>query len=359
MIDYSDLDLETLVTWLKENDEKEFHAKQIFSWIYEKNVLSWDEMSNLSAKLREKLAKSFRLPALELVKMTESADLETYKFLWKLRDGNLIESVLICSGHRRTVCVSSQVGCPAKCAFCASGQQGFFRNLRPGEIIEQILQINKYLSAKKERVSHIVYMGMGEPLKNYESVVKSILFLSNPEYLNISQRRITVSTVGVVEGIKRLSSEGLRVNLVLSLHAPNQHIRKKIIPYARKYPLEDILAAMDEYTQKTKRDITYEYVLLAGINDHPDHALELAHLLKGKQCTVNLIPYNPVPGVRLKRPEKKAIKQFRTVLFGSHIVNTCRYTKGVDIAAACGQLAMQEKQGLPMLEVKEEGLAEE
>jgi 23S rRNA (adenine2503-C2)-methyltransferase len=352
MLDYADLEYEDLVTWLKAQNEKEFHAKQIFEWIYQKGVLSWDEMSNLGKELREKLAKEIRLPVLELVRVTESNDLETYKFLWRLKDGNLVESVLICSGTRRTVCVSSQVGCPARCAFCASGQQGFFRNLRPTEIVEQVLQINKWLVPKAEKVSHVVYMGMGEPFKNYESVVKSVRLLSDPGFLNISQRRITVSTVGVVEGIRRLSMEGLKVNLVLSLHAPNQHIRKKIIPYARKYPLEDILSAMDEYAQKTKRDITYEYTLLAGINDHPDHAHELAHLLKGKQCTVNLIPYNPVAGLKLKRPEKKTIKQFRSVLFGSRIVNTCRYTKGDDISAACGQLAMQEKQtktGLPVL----------
>jgi 23S rRNA (adenine2503-C2)-methyltransferase len=353
-MDYADFDHQKLVEWLKEHGEKEFHAKQILNWIYQKGVLSWDKMSNLSQALREKLAKHIRLPVLELVRYTESSDQETVKFLWRLRDGNLVESVLILSGTRRTVCVSSQVGCPAKCAFCASGQQGFFRNLRPTEIVEQILQINGWLSEKGEKVSHIVYMGMGEPLKNYESVVASINILSHPDFCNISQRRMTVSTVGVVEGIKRLSKEGLKVNLVLSLHAPNQHIRKKIIPYARKYPLEDILAAMDEYAQKTKRDITFEYTLLAGINDHPDHAHELAHLLKGKQCTVNLIPYNPVPGLRLKRPEKKTIKQFRSVLYGSHIVNTCRYTKGDDISAACGQLALQEREGqaggLPMLQ---------
>ena len=343
MIDYGDLSHEALVEWLVEQSEKEFHAKQILKWIYEKGVLSWDEMTNLSKELRDKLALSFRLPVLELVRVTESDDLETFKFLWRLRDGNLVESVLICSGTRRTVCVSSQVGCPARCAFCASGQQGFFRNLRSTEIIEQVLRTNQWLAKKGEKVCHVVYMGMGEPFKNYESVLKSIRLLSHPDFLNISQRRITVSTVGVVEGIKRLTLEGLKVNLVLSLHAPNQHIRKKIIPYARKYPLEDILEAMDEYTQRTKRDITYEYTLIAGINDHPDHAHELAHLLKGKRCTVNLIPYNPVPGVRLKRPDKKAVKQFRSVLFGSHIVNTCRYTKGDDIAAACGQLAMQEK----------------
>jgi 23S rRNA (adenine2503-C2)-methyltransferase len=240
--------------------------------------------------------------------------------------------------------VSSQVGCPAKCAFCASGKNGFFRNLRPAEIVEQVVQINAWLLQKGEKVSHIVYMGMGEPLKNYDPVVQSIRLLSDPLLLNLSQRRITVSTVGIVEGIRRLALEGLKVSLVLSLHAPNQRIRIKIIPYARKYPLEDIMAAMDEYAAKTKRDITFEYILIAGVNDHPDHALELAHMLHGKQCTVNLIPYNPVAGLHLKRPDKKAVKNFRTVLFGSKVVNTCRYTKGDDIAAACGQLALQEGQ---------------
>jgi 23S rRNA (adenine2503-C2)-methyltransferase len=344
MMDYGDLNEENLAEWLVEQGEKAFHAKQVLSWIYEKGVLSWDEMTNLSRELRDKLKENFRLPVLELARITESDDLETFKFLWRLNDGNFIESVLICSDTRRTVCVSSQVGCPAKCAFCASGQQGFLRNLRSTEIIEQVLQINQWLAKKGERVCHVVYMGMGEPFKNYESVLKSIRVISHPKLLNISQRRITVSTVGVVEGIKRLTLEGLKVSLVLSLHAPNQQIRKKIIPYARKYPLEDILAAMDEYTQRTKRDVTYEYTLIAGVNDHPDHAHELSHLLKGKRCTVNLIPYNPVPGVRLKRPDKKAVKLFRSVLFGSRIVNTCRYTKGDDIAAACGQLAMQERQ---------------
>ena len=351
MIDYTDLNYQDWVDWLNKNGEKPFHAKQIIEWIFQKGALSWREMSNLSLALREKLTAAFRMPVLEKVQVTESDDKETYKFLWRLIDKSLVESVLICSGERRTLCVSSQVGCPAKCAFCASGQQGFKRNLRAAEIIEQLLQENHWLLAKGERISHVVFMGMGEPLKNYEPVVKTIRKISDPQLLNISQRRITVSTVGIVEGIKRLSNEGFKVNLVLSLHAPNQHIRKKIIPYARKYPLEDILTSMDEYACKTKRDITYEYILIAGVNDHPDHALELAHLIKGKQCTVNLIPYNPVKGVRLKRPEKKAIKEFRTVLFGSKIVNTCRYTKGVDIAAACGQLAMQHDESETLVQL--------
>lgn len=340
------LSLPELKSQLKTLGEREFHAGQIIDWAYRKGVLSWDKMSNLSKPLQEKLAKEIKISTLELIKVTESDDKETFKFLWKLCHGKLIESVLICSGARRTVCVSTQVGCPARCAFCASGKQGFFANLTPEEIVEQVVQINAWLHPKGERVSHVVYMGMGEPLKNYNPVVKSIRMLCDPELLNLSERRITVSTVGVVEGIQRLAQEGLKVNLVLSLHAPNQHIRKKIIPFARHYPLEDIIQAMDEYAAATKRDITYEYILLAGINDHPDHAFELANLLKGKQCTVNLIPYNPVAGLRLRRPERDVIKQFRATLYGCKINNTCRYTKGDDIAAACGQLALQEEQKL-------------
>jgi len=343
MTDFCELSFDDLTAWLKAQGEKEFHARQLFDWVYEKSTLDLEKMTNLGKELRQKLASSFKFPVLQLVKVQPSTDLETYKFLWKLREGTFVESVLICSGTRRTLCVSSQVGCPAKCAFCASGKNGFVRNLRPAEIVEQILLVNQWLKERGERICHIVYMGMGEPLKNYDTVVKSIRLISDPRCLNLSQRRITVSTVGIVEGIKRLSLEGLKVSLVLSLHAPNQHVRQKIIPYARKYPLDAIMQAMDEYSERTKRDITYEYTMIAGINDHPDHAHELSHLLHGKQCTVNLIPYNPVPGLRLERPDKKAIKQFRSVLFGSRIVNTCRYTKGDDIAAACGQLALLQE----------------
>lgn len=332
--------LEDLKTFFKECGEKEFHAAQMVDWVYHKGILSFDEMSNLSKAMKEKLAKLLKINTLKLVKTTESDDKETFKFLWELPQGQFIESVLIMSENRRTVCVSSQVGCPAKCAFCASGKLGFFRNLTPEEIFEQVVQINAWLLKKGERVSHVVYMGMGEPLKNYEAVKKSIAMLCDPDLLNISERRVTVSTVGITEGIKRLTEEGPKVSLVLSLHAPNQHIRQKIIPYARKYPFEEIIDAMKNYGEKTKRDITFEYTLIEGINDHPDHALELAHLLKGVQCTVNLIPYNPIPNIRLKRPSKSTIKDFRSVLYGHRIVNTCRYTKGDDIAAACGQLSL-------------------
>ncbi len=260
--------LEELKIWMEQNGEKPFRAAQIFEWIYLKDALSFDAMTNVGKEMRTKLAGQFSFPILKQLRTLESEDAETIKFLWELPDQKRVESVLILSGDRRTVCVSCQVGCPARCAFCASGREGLIRNLTPAEIVEQVLHINHFLKAKGERVSHIVFMGMGEPLENYEAVVKAIQIIHHPEGLNISQRRITVSTVGVVEGIHRLAKEELKVNLVLSLHAPNQHIRKKIIPYSRKYPLEEILMAMDEYSRLTKRDITYEYTLLAGINDH-------------------------------------------------------------------------------------------
>jgi 23S rRNA (adenine2503-C2)-methyltransferase len=336
------LTLEEIKTWMGEIGEKPFRATQVCDWIYSKLVLSFDEMTNLGVETRQKLKESFSFPTLKLLRTLESEDGETIKFLWELPDQKRVESVLIMSGERRTVCVSSQVGCPARCAFCASGKEGLIRNLEAAEIVEQVLHINHYLKEKGERVCHIVFMGMGEPLENYDAVVRSIQLLNAPYGFNISQRRITVSTVGVVEGIKRLSEEPLKVNLVLSLHAPNQHVRKKIIPYSRRYALEEILMAMDDYAEKTKRDITYEYTLIAGINDQTQMARELAELLKDKQCTVNLIPYNPVDGLRLHRPEREQIENFRSVLEDAGINTTWRYTKGKDIAAACGQLALQK-----------------
>jgi 23S rRNA (adenine2503-C2)-methyltransferase len=329
--------------WFKTHNEKTFRAGQLIEWLYEKSEVDFAKMTNFSQQLRDVLVSEFEVSAVKLVKIQGSNDSETQKFLWELSDGKLVESVLIMSYDRRTVCVSSQVGCPANCAFCASGKDGFFRNLEAGEIVSQVYEINKYLEEKGERVSHVVYMGMGEPFRNYDEVVKSIRILNHEDMLNLSQRRITVSTVGVVENIKKFSDESFKVNLALSLHAPNQNLRKKIIPYARSYELADILAAMDEYGQKTKRDITYEYTLLAGINDNEEQAHELVKLLRGKQCTVNLIPYNPVEGLKLKKPEASAVLRFREILTNARIVNTCRYTKGDDIAAACGQLALQEK----------------
>jgi 23S rRNA (adenine2503-C2)-methyltransferase len=270
---------------------------------------------------------------------TQKSD-ETIKFLWELADGKKVESVLIYSFERRTVCLSSQVGCPARCAFCASGREGLIRSLSTAEIVEQMLHIDRFLKEKGERVCHLVYMGMGEPLENYDAVMRSVQIANDKSAFHISQRRITISTVGIVPGIRRLAQEDLGVNLALSLHAPNQHLRKKIIPFSRKYPLEEILMAMDEYATQVKRDITYEYTLIANINDQEEHARELVQLLKRKQCTVNLIPYNPILGVKLERPDQQAVHRFREILEAGGICTTWRYTKGDDIAAACGQLAL-------------------
>lgn len=337
--------IEEIGQLIAEHDKNTFRAKQIVQWMYEKGETDFSKMTNLSQSMRTFLNEKSVVAGIQFVRIQESADDETYKFLWRLDDNRLVESVLILSEGRRTVCVSSQVGCPVRCAFCASGKQGFFRNLTVDEIVAQVYLIDKWLKQREERVSHIVYMGMGEPFCNYDAVVQSIRILSHPDLMNISQRRITVSTVGVVDGIRRFTQEGLKVHLVLSLHAPNQHIRKKIIPYAREYALEDILDAMGEFFEVTGRDITFEYILIAGINDAPEHAEELALLLKKLKghFAVNLIPYNPVPGLRLKRPEAQAVKDFRAVLDKYRLVNTCRYTKGDDIAAACGQLALQEE----------------
>ena len=336
------ISLEQLQQLLEAEGEKPFRAKQIFQWVYEQRVSDWEKMTNLSHSLRSLLASKLSLTTLKHIATQDSKDQETTKFLWELSDGKRVESVLICSGDRRTVCVSSQVGCPARCAFCASGKEGLMRNLSVEEIFEQVYQIDLALHAKGERVSHVVFMGMGEPFENYENVLACIRQLIDPIRLNLSQRRITVSTVGVVEGMAKFRQEGLKVNLVLSLHAPNQHIRKKIIPYARKYPLEDVLAEMIAFAKESKRDITYEYTLIQGINDLPEHAEELAALLRGQPCTVNLIPYNPVVGLHLQRPEKSAIETFRQILDDKGIVATWRYTKGKDISAACGQLALQK-----------------
>lgn len=333
------LTLQDLKKKLAEMGEPSFRAQQIFEWIYQKGAVSFDAMTNLSKEFRARLEAVFLFPSIRLIQTKESG--ETTKFLWELADGKRVESVLICSFDRRTVCLSCQVGCPVRCAFCASGKKGLIRSLSPGEIVEQALHINRLLKEKGERVCHLVYMGMGEPMENYEAVVQSIRILNDENSLNISKRRITVSTVGVVEGISRLAKEDLPVNLALSLHAPNQQIRQKLIPYARKYPLEEILMAVDEYQERTKRDITFEYILIEGINDHPRCAQELVSLLQGKQCIVNLIPYNPVESLCFQRPFKDKVNRFREILESANIHTTWRYTKGDDIAAACGQLALQ------------------
>ncbi|MBU6149630.1 MAG: 23S rRNA (adenine(2503)-C(2))-methyltransferase RlmN, partial [Verrucomicrobia bacterium] len=311
MIRFHELTLEKFIQWCQERGEKSFRAQQVWEWVYQKGIDDWDQMTNLSKEFRLLLKESFQLKSLRLDSSEISKDEQTVKFLWKLEDDKFVESVLILAPGRKTVCVSSQLGCPARCAFCASGKEGLMRNLSAVEIFEQVYQIQLQI---QDKVSHIVFMGMGEPLENYDQVVTALKMLCDENRLNFSERRITVSTVGVVEGIQKLAQESFKVNLALSLHAPNQHVRKKIIPYARKYELSDVLEAMRQYAANTKRDITYEYTLISGINDHDEHAIELSKLVQGDPCTVNLIPYNPVDGIDLGRPEKEQIERFREIL---------------------------------------------
>ncbi len=344
MTPFCSMSLEALTAWLVERGQPAFRAKQLFEWVYKKGICEWSQMTSLPKELQGILKEHFLLPSLEFVKEVGSLDGQTFKSLWKLTDGQLVESVLICAPGRQTVCVSSQVGCPARCAFCASGKEGLMRNLSSGEIVEQVWHTSNKLRTIGQEVTNVVFMGMGEPLENYDAVVGAVRLLNEPQGINMSRRRITISTVGVVEKIIALSHEDLGVNLVLSLHAPNQRIRQKIIPYARRYDLTDVMQAMDDFAERTKRDITFEYTLLEGINDQVEHAHELAQLIGSRQCTVNLIPYNPVMGLRLKRPSRQSIEEFRSVLEQRGLIHTCRYTKGDDIAAACGQLRLQ-KQG--------------
>lgn len=335
-----------LEEFLVQEREAPYRKKQFFHWVYRKGITDYGEMSNISHTLKNTFARKVSLNILVLKNIETSCDNETMKFTWQLSDGQRIESVLLCCEGRRTVCVSSQVGCAARCAFCASGQGGFKRNLSSAEIIEQVVHIHSYLLKQKRRVTHVVFMGMGEPLDNYLSVVQALKILIHPELFAISSRRITLSTVGVVPGIENFTREGMHINLALSLHAPNQELRKKIVPSARKYLLEDILRAVRSYAQKSKRNITYEYVLIAGVNDQKEQAYELVALLKNECCCVNLIPFNPIPGVNLKRPTQETVETFRAILFDGGLRNTWRYTKGKDIAAACGQLALSKEEKL-------------
>jgi 23S rRNA (adenine2503-C2)-methyltransferase len=315
-----------------------FRAKQIFEWLYQKKITSFDQMTNLSLDLRNTLKEEFCFFSLTLKEELISQDGETHKYLFQTQDGLFVESVLIISDTRFTVCVSSQVGCNAKCAFCASGKNGLKRNLKAHEILEQVLFIDRNLHQEGKRVSHIVFMGMGEPLENFEEVHLAQQLIQDPLILGISKRRITLSTVGVIDGIKKLIDAGSGINLVLSLHAPNQALREKIIPYAKKNPLPELLKLTDEYFMATKRNVTYEYILIKGFNDSSECAEELVNLLKDKQCSINLIPYNPISGSTLKKPDRETIEMWDNYL-NQFIPTTRRYTKGDDIAAACGQLA--------------------
>lgn len=330
-------ELQQLMT--KTLQEKEFRARQIFQWLHQKNVTSFAAMKNLPQSLLQRLDQLGFITNLEIALARSSKD-GTRKYLFRLHDNQLIESVYLpYAVGRKSICISSQVGCGIGCSFCATGQGGLVRNLLPGEIVDQVYAVQRDLRVK---INNVVFMGMGEPLLNYDAVLRAIRLFNHPEGGSIGMRRITLSTCGLVPQIQRLAAEKLQFVLAISLHAPNDHLRNKLMPINQKYPLSELLAACQEYIQVTGRRITFEYALISGINDSPACARQLAKLLTNLLCHVNLIPINPVAGTAMKKPQSNKIELFREIVQDAGIEVTLRKERGTDIDAACGQLRAKE-----------------
>jgi 23S rRNA (adenine2503-C2)-methyltransferase len=325
------LSVEELTQWMQAQGQPAYRGKQLHQWLYRQGVCSLADISVFSKSLRSQLADT-AVGRSQLHHRSEAPD-GTVKFLLRLEDGCIIETVGIPSGQRLTVCVSSQVGCPMACDFCATGKGGFLRNLALHEIVDQVLTVQADF---QQRVSNIVFMGMGEPLLNVDHVVAAVRCLNQD--VGISQRSITISTVGIPGRIRRLATHQLQATLAVSLHASNQPLREQLIPSARQYPLSELLAECRDYVEQTGRRVTFEYILLATLNDEPRHAVELAQHLRGFQSHVNLIPYNPIEEVTYKRPSKKRVQQFVDTLKQHHIAVSVRQTRGLEKDAACGQL---------------------
>ena len=335
-IDIKDLLLEDLEKKINSLGIERFRAQQVLSWIYKRYINDFNEMTNLSAELKEKLKVSFCINDLHMLKELKSED-GTKKFLFMLEDKENIESVFIPSRKTSTICISSQVGCKFSCRFCASGKGGFRRNLKPAEMIDQVL----FLRKAGLDVTNVVFMGMGEPLDNYDNVLKAVRILNASYGLGIGQRKITISTCGLVPEIKNLAQEGLQIELSISLHSPNDKTRSMLMGINNKYPLGDLIGACKDYIDKTNRQVTFEYVLIAGVNDSKKDARDLTVLLKGMLAKVNLIAFNPVEGLDYISPSKNSIREFKDLLDAKGIVSTVRSPRGPDIDAACGQLRLR------------------
>lgn len=338
-----DLDRAGLEAFFLAQGEKAFRAAQVLQWVHQYGVLEFGAMTNLSKPLRARLAELAELRVLEVVTEQCSAD-GTRKWLLRLDGGNCVETVFIPEEGRGTLCVSSQVGCALDCSFCATARQGFNRNLSTGEIIGQVWQARQRLEAatgEARVITNVVLMGMGEPLLNLDNVVRATNLMMDDLAYGLSKRRVTLSTAGVVPALDRLA-ELSEVSLAVSLHAPNDELRNQLVPINRKYPIRELLSACRRYLgEDQRRRVTFEYVLLAGVNDAPEHAHELVRLLRGVPAKVNLIPFNPFPGAPFRCPEPATVHQFWEILTVAGYTATTRKTRGADIAAACGQLVGQ------------------
>ena len=333
--DILSMDLEQLQQLMKQWGEPKFRAKQIFAWLHEKQVTDFAQMTNLSQTFREKLQTETKISALDMVEKLVSKEDGTRKYLFALENGSVIESVLMQYDYGNTVCVSTQAGCRMGCRFCASTLDGVERSLTAGEMLSQIYQIQKDLG---QRISGVVLMGSGEPLDNYENVLRFIKLLNDPMGQNMGQRHMTLSTCGLIEKMYDLAEEQLQITLAVSLHAPNDEIRKQIMPVAKANPMDKLLQACQAYTDKTKRRLTFEYALMQGVNDSDECARELAHRLRQMLCHVNLIPMNPVKERAYTKTSKAQVQRFAAILQQNGVETTIRRKLGSDIDAACGQL---------------------
>jgi len=329
-----------LIEKLKELKIPAFRSKQILHALFQEGKHSYDQILVLPKELREKLKSVIPIFSIFPIKAIISKEKETEKVLFQLHDGLKVEAVLMrYKDDRVSLCISSQAGCQLGCTFCATGKMKFGRNLRYEEIADQVMYFAQKLIPEKKHITNIVYMGMGEPFMNYDEVMKSVSAINDKNGLNLGARKITISTAGICEGIEKLANEPFQVNLAISLHAPNQELRQKIMPIARRYSLDQLMKATEEYIEKTNRRVSYEYVMLRDINDHEKEAYELANLIKNQLCHVNLIPYNVTGSEGMARSERDNILNFRNILKSEGINATIRITLGQEIDAACGQLA--------------------
>ncbi|HEX7058180.1 MAG TPA: 23S rRNA (adenine(2503)-C(2))-methyltransferase RlmN [Bacilli bacterium] len=340
-----DLPPDALKQWIKRAGEPSFRAEQIFDWLYVKRVSHFSAMTNLPKALRARLDEHFQFVALTEITRFTSRD-GTVKFLFNLHDNHAIETVIMRHDYGNSVCVTTQVGCRMGCTFCASTLGGLKRDLTPGEIVAQVVQAQRMLDATGERVSNVVVMGIGEPFENYDATMTFIRIITHAQGLNIGQRHITVSTSGIVPNIYRFADEGLQVSLAISLHAPNDELRSRLMPVNRRFHFADLLAACKYYGEKTGRRISFEYALIGGVNDRPEHAEELAQVLNSLHipCHVNLIPVNYVPERNYVRTPRNQIFDFHRILEKHNINATIRREQGADIEAACGQLRAKHMQ---------------
>ena len=333
--------LSELEEYMESIHERKFRAKQIYEWMHKRLAFSWDEMNNIPKKLKERIQLDYDMYGVKMLDCFVSKIDGTRKYLFELHDGNVIESVWMQYKHGNSVCISSQAGCRMGCRFCASTLGGLDRNLEPSEMLSQIYYIQR---DTKERVSNVVMMGTGEPMDNFDNVLCFLELITSEQGLNISQRNLTISTCGIVPKIEELAKKHLQITLAISLHAPNDEKRKELMPIANRYSMEELLSACKYYFKETNRRMTFEYSLVAGVNDQPENARELCQKLHGFPCHVNLIPVNPIKERNFRQSLPESIMEFKKILEKNHIHVTIRREMGADINAACGQLRRKKLQ---------------